>query len=134
MIADTENFLQLSFATVSKILSGSSLHVTSETEVFSALVGWLGRDFDKRKPFASDLVPKVRFCLIPDSSLERLLRESTSLPAAPVEKRALGGGKRSRFRYCDAQFNVLVCGGHDGRGYSAAAATRRPRTKSTAPT
>merc|ERR1712240_202366 len=79
VVSETNNFLQLNFAVIAKILSSSSLHITSEMEVFQALNYWLSHNYEERRVFASDLLLKVRLHLIPKNSLKCLLSESSSL-------------------------------------------------------
>ena len=123
VIAETEKYLQLSFAVVSKILSSSSLHITSELEVLNAVGAWLNHNFDERKIFASNLLLKVRFCLLPENSLKCFLRERLALKrdntcVILVQKMLKGEIKcnqsnpDTRYRYCDQNmFGIHICGG-----------------------
>ena len=55
VVSGTDKYLQLSFAVVLKILSSSSLHITSELEVLQAVNYWLSHNYEERRVFASDL-------------------------------------------------------------------------------
>lgn len=122
VVAETENFQQLSSALVAKVLSSSSLHVTSELEVVNAANGWLSRDFEGRRAFASDLFAKVRLSLLSSGSLERLLRESSAFAGNDeraailqnvVDSKKVESKLSARHRYCGQDmFDVLVCGGY----------------------
>ena len=48
LVSETENFLQLSFSVIAKILSSSSLHITSEMEVLQAVNYWLSHNYEVR--------------------------------------------------------------------------------------
>ena len=123
VIAETEKYLQLSFAVVSKILSSSSLHITSELEVLNAVGAWLNHNFDERKIFASNLLLKVRFCLLSENSLKCFLRERLALKrdntcVILVQKMLKGEIKcnqsnlDTRYRYCNQNmFGIHICGG-----------------------
>ena len=60
IINGTQNFSELSFAILARILKSSQLHVTSELEVFDAADFWVGRKSRKRLKFAKNLVLKVQ--------------------------------------------------------------------------
>ena len=123
VVSETENFLQQSFAAIAKILSSSSLHVTSELEVFHAVNFWLNHNNEIRRVFARDLLLKVRLRLIPKSSLRYLLRKNCFLTKDDEcvemienvlkEKREYHRSDIANYhRYCDQDmFNILVCGG-----------------------
>ena len=123
VVAETENFLQLSFALVSKILTSSSLHITSELEVFNALDKWLSHNYEERKVFANSLLLKVRLCLLSKNSLKCLLNEGSALTrnddCVTILQNVLKGENRyhqsklaTRYIYCDQyKFEILFCGG-----------------------
>ena len=131
VVAETENFLHLSFVLFSKILSSSSLDITSELEISNAVDSWLAYDFEERKIFASKLLQKVRLCLISNNSLKCILRESSAIRkdekcvkllrnALKDDSKLIQGKSTTRYRYCDQdKFNILVCGGRVGFFYSS---------------
>ena len=121
LVSETENFLQLSFSVVAKILSSSSLHITSEMEVLQAVNYWLSHNYEVRRVFASDLLLKVRLRLIPKNSLKCLLRESSSLTkdgkCVKIISNILNEDSNYRLnniayghRHCDEKMlNILIC-------------------------
>ena len=123
VVIDTENFLQLSFAVIAKILSSSSLHITSELEVLKAADDWLSHNFEERRIFACNLLLKVRLCLLSGNSLQCMLRESSAMSkdseCVKVIQSMLNGDIKccqsnvaTRYRYCNQDmFNILICGG-----------------------
>ena len=129
VVAETENFLQLNFLLLSKILSSSSLDITSELEISNAVDNWLKFNFEERKVFASKLLLKVRLCLISNNSLKCILHESSVIrrdkKCVKLLENALEGKKNlvqdrlsNLNRYCDqAKFNILVCGGITGYSF-----------------
>ena len=126
VVAETENFLHLSFVLFSKILSSSSLDITSELEISNAVDSWLAYDFEERKIFASKLLQKVRLCLISNNSLKCILRESSAIRkdekcvkllrnALESDSKLIQRNISNRYRYCDQdKFNILICGGIAG--------------------
>ena len=56
MLADSQSFLELDYSLVAKILLSSSLHITTEIEVFNVADLWLSQNIEKRKKFAKDLL------------------------------------------------------------------------------
>ena len=115
--AETDDFMQLDFNDVLKILSSSELNVTSEQEVFFAADKWMSHDSLQRSRFAEKIFLKIRSHLLSRQTLKRLL--STSLSFNDLErfyhnnhasqKNAKIYQKRSKMvhRYCSQQlFNV----------------------------
>ena len=129
VVSETKNFLQLNFAVIAKILSSSTLHITSELEVLLAVNNWLSHNFEERKVFASDLLLKVRLHLIPKNSLEYLLNESSCIikddECVNIIKNVLKEESNYRqnhiadcYRHCDEDmFNILICGGRSNDSY-----------------
>ena len=74
-VTETKNFLELDFVSLKKILSSSELLITSEIQVFNAVVIWINHDFYKRKKHAKDLIMTVRTNLLPENALEYALNE-----------------------------------------------------------
>ena len=83
-ICKTNNFLELDFSSVSKILASSELNITSELEVYHAADTWLGYNLEKRSKFAECILTKVRLPLLSEDVLKgllgfnRVLRKSSS--------------------------------------------------------
>ena len=73
MVAETDNFLELDFALVKKILQSSKLHVTSELEIFYAANEWISYKLEERSKFAKNLLLTVRLPLLSDPALKSLL-------------------------------------------------------------
>ena len=48
LVNETEKILQLSFILLTKIISSSSQHITSELEVFNAVEDWLSHNYNER--------------------------------------------------------------------------------------
>ena len=122
-VADTNNFLELEFSLVNKILLDSGLHLTSEIEVFSAADVWISHNFKDRTGYSKDLLSTIRFPLLSDHVLKYLLQKPSSFQ---VDKKCLAVLKRilrekgsyfqylpsSHFttRYCSqTNFNILCC-------------------------
>ena len=47
VVSETNNFLQLNFSVIAEILVSSSLHITSEVEVFHAVDNWLSQNYEE---------------------------------------------------------------------------------------
>ena len=75
MVAESKNFLQLSYDAVLKILSSSQLNITSEIEVFRSADKWISYDFVDRIKYAKLLLSKVRLHLLPNEALDYVLNE-----------------------------------------------------------
>ena len=125
MVAETDNFLQLDYTYVAKILRSSHLHITSELEVLNAADDWVKYNIKERSKFANRLLQNVRLPLLSETALEYLLNESssfnqidecvTTLKEVIQSKNELFNDKLSinwKHRYCDKQkFKILLCGG-----------------------
>ena len=70
MLVESENFLELDFYHLLKIISNSGLYLTSELEVFNAVDKWLNYNVKERTKFAEQLLPKVRFYLLSEDSFK----------------------------------------------------------------
>ena len=125
MLATTDNFLELDFIHVLKILSSSQLAITSELEVYNAANAWISHNLNERRRFAKDLLLTVRFPLFPDDTLKYILSNSSSfleidectkiLQEICLSKETFFQNKSAAYntsRYCDQQlFDILICGG-----------------------
>ena len=74
-IAKTQNFLQLDFYFVNKILSSSQLCISSEVDVFLAANSWLSSDNFDRSKFVKNLILKTRFPLLCDNDSQYLFQK-----------------------------------------------------------
>ena len=73
MFAETNNFLELDFITVRKILSSNQLKIDTELQVFNAADSWLCHDITKRSKHAKDILCKVRLPLLSAAALKQTL-------------------------------------------------------------
>ena len=78
-VAETNNFLELDFFLVEKILLSSDLHITSEIEVFNAAEAWINHNFIDRKKHAKDLLMTVRIHLLSKHALKHILQPDSAL-------------------------------------------------------
>ena len=69
IVCETNNFLQLDFSTVAKILATSELHIDSEIQVLNAADGWVRLNNEERRKFAKELLLKVRHPLLSDHAM-----------------------------------------------------------------
>ena len=64
VVVESQSFLELCYASLSRILASSGLLITSELEIYSAANAWLGYNDEKRSKFAEDILQKVRLHLL----------------------------------------------------------------------
>ena len=64
MLTEIENFSQLDFNCVMKIVSSSELNIHSEVEIFDAVNTWLKHNSEERSKYAKQLLLKVRLPLL----------------------------------------------------------------------
>ena len=128
MMVDTDNFLELDYTLVARILASSELLITSEVEVYNAADRWLKYNIEERRKFAKDLLLKVRLHLLSDDTLKHLLSKPSSFTAIDecisiVELNLTSrtecfkekSGTYYNHRYCNQKkFNILVCSGYHG--------------------
>ena len=136
-VAESQNFLHLNFGLVEKILNSSELNIHSEVEVFDAANSWLKHKIEERSRYAKQLLLTVRLTLLSDQALKQLLDCSSSftennecveiLNAALENKKNFFHDKSSTHsRYCNQnEFNVLICGGYDGRSNEVVRSARK---------
>ena len=79
VVAETHNFLMLDFSLVKNILISPELHLTSELQVFNAVVDWSSRDIEHRSKIARNIVLQVRLRLLLDQALTILLNKPSSI-------------------------------------------------------
>nr|XP_022912325.1 kelch-like protein 17 [Onthophagus taurus] len=81
-VVNTEEFLLLPFNEVEELISNSQLNISSEEDVFTAVLNWVKHDLTKRNEFISKLMQHVRLPLVNREFLmtrvdnERLVREN----------------------------------------------------------
>ena len=78
-VAGSQNFFQLDFDLVRKILKSSQLHITSELEVFDAAESWISQNSRKRKELAQSLLQTVRLPLLSKAQLNSLLGDTSTI-------------------------------------------------------
>ena len=130
MVAETDNYLKLDHAHVSKILASCGLRISTELEVFNAANAWLQHDAGERRKFANDLLFKVRLNLLPEYTLNCLLDESSIFSENcqcklvlyyshvksmfPNLFKQINSSFSHTNRYCNEEkFDILFCGGRD---------------------
>ena len=125
-VADTNNFLELDFELVKKVLLSSDLHITSEIEVFNAAEAWISYNFNGRKKYAKDLLITVRTNLLskhalkhiipPDSVFEKVSDCRATLIKSIVQDKnnkipGILTSEKYSTRYCSQpNFDLLYCG------------------------
>ena len=130
IIAKTENFQQLDFKSVNKILSSSELNISSELEVFNASDFWLSCESFDRSKFAKKLFFKTRFPLLSDHVTKSLLdkrKDSSNITSFHKNKELIKlvnevlKNKENFYRnksivyytnrYCNSSmYDILLCG------------------------
>ena len=126
-LVETQNFLELDYTFISRILASSGLLITSELEVYNAANEWLSYKIGERSMFAKDLLQKVRLPLLSAEALRFLLNKSSSFTdndvcVAMIE--VILDNNKDRIqnncmkyytsRYCNqSRFNLLIYEGWD---------------------
>ena len=127
MVVESQNFLELEFKQVAKILASSELSLHSEFEVINAANKWLKENSKERNKFAKRLLLLVRLRLLSDHALRNILGNTSSftqnnecvdiLEAILSDKENFLEQMSSKYyisRYCNQNiFNILICGGCD---------------------
>ena len=125
-VSKTKNFLELDFSFVHKVLSDSSLNVTSELEVLKAADAWFTYMSKERMNFGRRLFLQVRYPLFSLPALEKVLgaslffqttKEGTLLKQEILQdKEGFYESKPVEYftsRHCDQDmFDLLVLGGN----------------------
>lgn len=81
-VAQSDEFLNLSQSDLKELVSRDELHVTSEQQVFEAVVKWVKHDLSKRRECLPELFSLVRLplltpeCLVDYVAKEELIRSS----------------------------------------------------------
>ena len=124
MVAETQNFLELEFIVIRKILASSDLSVHSELEVYNAANDWLKHDITQRSKFAKQLLLKVRLPLLSEHTVKYILNKNSHFTenneCVDIMKKTLSRKENmlqnnqsnyNRSRYCNQnKFNILICG------------------------
>lgn len=82
-VVGTEEFLLLPFQEVEELISNGQLNITSEEDVFTAVLNWVKHDLAERSKYIAKLMLHVRLPLVNREFLmtrvdnERLIRENT---------------------------------------------------------
>ena len=117
-VAKTQNFFQLDFDLVIKILKSSQLHVTSELEVFHAAEKWVSYESGKRRELALSLLQTVRLPLLSDPALNRLLRDASTICSIHECRKMVENALENKknvlpspiSRYCnESLFDMVFC-------------------------
>ena len=125
MLVDSDNFLELDYNVVSKLLASSKLDITSELEVLTASFAWIRYQFKTRRKFAKDILLKVRLPSISYDALEFTLDKNISLYETEKCLTMLSevldstqhmirnnSGVKYTTRHCEQnRYNTLICGG-----------------------
>lgn len=64
-VVQSEDFLEITVSQLKELLSNDAIAVTSEKDVFEAIVKWIDNDKDNRKEYYSDLLHLVRLARLP---------------------------------------------------------------------
>ena len=125
MLVESQDFLQLDFSCLAKILASSELDIHSEVEIFDAAVAWLKHNSEERSKYAKQLLLKVRITLLPEQTINYLLEKGSPFhkntecfdklkEVLCCEKTIFQNKNRSYYtRRCCVQdkFNLLTLGG-----------------------
>lgn len=71
-VSQSEDFVKISFQQIKTLLQSEAISVTSEIDIFHALVTWIQHDKGDRLKYFMDLFQLVRFLDIPPKLLGRL--------------------------------------------------------------
>ena len=79
MVVETQNFLELDFSSVSKILASSKSNIHSEVEIFDWVITWIKHNSEERNKYAKQLLSKIRFTLLSEHALKHILSYDSML-------------------------------------------------------
>ena len=125
MTTDTENFLNLEFRSVGKIISSSELNITSELEIFRVVQAWISYNKEERSKYSKDLLLKVRIPLLSENELKYINKLSFdknkylhTLTNDLLKQGCFHFDEKSPAyftnRHCtQSEFNILLCCGAD---------------------
>ena len=124
IVSESQNFFNLDYKCVAKILSSSYLNIDSELEVFNAIVYWLGNR-KERNTYAKHLFLKIRLTLLSVPALKFISEkissfiDNTSFIKEIIDEKSNGLHRRNfkaDGRYCNQdKFDFVVCGGFKNR-------------------
>ena len=77
IVSHNENFLELEYSFICKILASSELLITSEIEVLKVANRWLNHNIEERSKYAKNLLSKVRLHLLSTETISHLLSDLT---------------------------------------------------------
>ena len=121
IVCKKNNFKNLSFALIAKIISSSELNIDSEMEVINAIDNWIRYDFEERCKFASKLLSKVRLNLLSVEALNSILEGDVSFSKIEdcvtimtnVFKSNESSFTNKLSRYCTQDlYNIILSGGY----------------------
>ena len=127
-VVETENFLNLDFHMLVKVLGSSNLNIHSEIEVSNSLIVWLKHNSGERSKFTKQLLHKVRLTLLSKYEMQHLLSSLSPLGVTKelvetlktVNSKKVCLSKSSCYyasRCCDHdKFDVIMCGGYKRGG------------------
>ena len=108
MISETNNFSQLDVDLFEKIVSRSSLLVTTEIEVYQTVDKWINYNFKERIKFAKRLLQKIRLPLLSEKTLKMMLTKNNCFTINKDSKAIVNDILRSNFDfYRNKQKNFL---------------------------
>ena len=125
MVSSSQEFLELDFISVVKVLSSNELMIDSEMQVFNAAEDWFSNNVTERSKYAANLLQRVRLRLLSDHALNYLLNNNSSLlqidNCSALIKQVIKSRKEchsinlsTTIRYCNQNnFNIMLCGGKD---------------------
>ena len=119
MFADCDDFLELDFLSIRKILLSSGLNIDTELQVFNAADRWLCHDITERSKYAKELLSKVRLPLLSIPTLKQILERVSSnyhqcriIVEAVLNEQQSSTSCKITSRYCNqSNFNIVVFGG-----------------------
>ena len=121
IVCKKNNFRNLSFYLIEKIISSSELRIDSEMEVFNAINNWIRHDLKEKIKFSSKLLSKVRFNLISADALKSISESDEYFSkiddCVSILTNALKNNKSSvknkLSRYCtQSMYSIILSGGY----------------------
>ena len=127
MVVESNNFLELDYDVVAKLLADSKLNIDTEIEIFKAADKWLTYNIENRSKFAKRLLLKVRLPLLSDRGLQSIINNPSSfsnnencvamLTEVLVNKENFIKNNSSlpfTHRFCTQKTSkIFICGGYD---------------------
>jgi len=121
LVCKTDNFLHLDYNLVVECLASPQLNITSELQVLKAAEAWIKYDINERCPFRSKILSKIRIHLLHNTTIYKLMNESSLFSSCPDCVKQLREDRNNKtscnavgmvsHRQCNRNsFNVIVCG------------------------